>query len=258
MREFTNSGDAELVDCRIGRFLTFTGDLITEQLQEFGAHTRNELALVLAHVRSGDTIVDIGAHIGTYAIPLARRVGPTGRVLAIEADPRTYQFLTWNVGLNGLTTTIQTQRRILWSGSEGRFARVDVSGNTGAGFFEPANGVDAQEPATDALACLCAAGFSSPDLIKIDVEGMELGVLRSLRPILACDRPVVYIEISAPQLARWGTSVEQIGELLRPLGYRFFRNVGERNSSNDRYEMRELPEISHGGKFFDLLALANI
>ena len=61
-----------------GPFACFADDLINEQLLKFGAHTRNELAMLLAFVEAGDVVYDIGAHIGSFAVPLAAAVGESG------------------------------------------------------------------------------------------------------------------------------------------------------------------------------------
>jgi predicted methyltransferase len=47
---------------------------------------------ILKHFRpeSGDIVLDIGAHIGYYTIIASKRVGPNGKVIAIEADPGKY------------------------------------------------------------------------------------------------------------------------------------------------------------------------
>ena len=109
--------------------------------------------------------------------------------------------------------------------------------------------------AVDALSTLTEFGFTRPDLIKIDVEGMELEILRSLFPLLKRQCPVLYIEISEEQLGRFGAKIDDIDSLLSELEYSFYRNIGERNSSNDSYELQRLNRVRDGGQFFDLLAI---
>jgi hypothetical protein len=48
-----------------GSLESFAGDLITEQLHDYGAHQRSDLAFLLSLLRPGDTVVDVGAHVGT-------------------------------------------------------------------------------------------------------------------------------------------------------------------------------------------------
>ncbi len=238
-----------------GEFLSFPNDLISNQLEEFGAHTRNELSMVLDCVAPGDTIIDIGAHIGTYAVPLAKKVGNSGRVLAIEGDAEIFRVLTENVEINNTNEIITPVNAIVGDPRSGALARTHITGNTGAGYYV----IDesAENTAHDAAGLLLKHGFTEPDLIKIDVEGMELGVLASLRDLLAARKPKLYIEICGEQLARHNSTVDEIDALLRDLGYRFYRNVGQRNSCRDAYQAAELKSVADGGAFFDLLALAD-
>lgn len=75
-----------------------------------GAYEHDELTWLLSHVGPGDVVVDVGANIGGFTIPLARRVGPTGRVIAIEASNRIAQYLRHNVRANALenVTVVET------------------------------------------------------------------------------------------------------------------------------------------------------
>jgi FkbM family methyltransferase len=240
------------VQTHLGAFLTFTDDLITRQLDEFGAHTRNELAMLLRQIDVGATVVDIGAHIGTFAVPIAKKIGSTGRLLAIEGDPTTFSLLTHNIGLNGLVQNVSCVNRVLGEGDSQQLARHNTPGNTGAGYYTAAS---VGMPSYDALRCLALSGFGHPDVIKIDVEGMECAILRSLLPMLQVDRPVLYLEVVEAQLARFGEGADSVDAILRPLGYKFYRNAGERNSSNDSFIPSPLESVRGGGVFFDLLAL---
>ena len=56
--------------------------------------------------KEGDTVIDIGAHIGRYTIVSSKMVGKTGKVVAIEADMDTFQLLKRNVALNNLTNVL--------------------------------------------------------------------------------------------------------------------------------------------------------
>ena len=90
--------------------------------------------------------------------------------------------------------------------------------------------------------------------MKIDIEGMELVALRSAPGLLA-QRPLLYLEISSEHLARHGARPAELEALLRGHGYRFFRNVGERNSGHDGFTLHALDSLAEGGPFFDLLAI---
>lgn len=236
-----------------GVFYAQPGDLITAQLAEFGARTRNELAMVLNHIEEGETCVDIGAHIGTFAVPIGHKLGDRGKLLAIEGSPAAHTLLRRNVGANGLANRIQTRCTIASDGININFRRMEIDKNSGAGWYLPDS--DGPDQASDTKRLLCVHGFANVDFIKIDVEGMEVIILRSLSSILSSKRPKLYIEVVAQQLARFSTSPSDIEDILRPLGYKFYHNTGKRNSTDDYYEKTELTSVECGGPFFDLLAL---
>ena len=74
-------------------------------------------------------------------------------------------------------------------------------------------------------------------VIKINVEGMELAVLRSAERTIARDRPVLYVELSITQMARYGVTLPAVAAFLAPYDYRCFRNIGDRNSTHDAFEL---------------------
>lgn len=242
--------DLEIVPAIHGRFLCFKNDLVTTQIKQYGAHTRNEIAFLLSVVRAGDSVVDCGAHIGTFAVPLAQKAGAGGRVLAIEADPVNYSLLQVNTHLNSVSDRVRPLNVAIGREGETGSATRGDGNNTGSTRFVLGDG-----PIKFAsLARIMAEnGFTEPELIKIDIEGMEGIVLDDIAPILARSRPAIYFEV-APTWKAHGTEPREAGRQLSALGYRLFRNVGSRNSSNDNFDVLEFSEIADDS-LFDCLAL---
>jgi FkbM family methyltransferase len=242
------------VETPTGVYVAPEGDLITRQLVEHGAHAGGELGLLAAVLRPGDVVLDVGAHIGTFAIPLARVVGIDGVVVCFEPVPTTARLLDANVELNGLGRVITTRRRAVGA-EEASYRVVEADpDNTGARFLEPAS-----------QGMITAVGLDEwldgnrwverVDLLKIDTEGMEPDVLAGATATLAEHSPMVYAEISAEQLERAGSSVGDIETMLAPAGYRFFRNVGDRHGSPTGFKVVEI-ETLVDDELFDVLAVA--
>lgn len=59
----------------------------------------------------GTVALDVGANVGYHAVTMARRVGPTGRVVALEPDPFNFQLLPANLRLNGVSNVCALHRR---------------------------------------------------------------------------------------------------------------------------------------------------
>jgi FkbM family methyltransferase len=124
------SNDLIVVQAIFGEVLAFKGDFITAQLLEYGAHIRCELAFLSHFVDLGDVVVDVGAHIGTFALPLAQKAGKAGRVIAVEADPRNYAVLVANVERAGLSGNVRTLNAIVGDPGES-YDLVRNPANTG-------------------------------------------------------------------------------------------------------------------------------
>jgi FkbM family methyltransferase len=237
------------VESIFGPMVAFADDLITQHVIDFGAHTRVELAFFLNVVHAGDHVFDLGAHIGTYTIPLARKVGPMGRVAAVEAVDETFNVLAANVALNDLRDRVDLRRALVAPAAE--YEKRTIPGNTGATFFIPTSKPLSNEVLTiDSL----AAETFIPDALKIDLEGFDAWALTT-STVLANRRPIVYVEVSENQLARAGAAVSELSDLFRRLDYRLFRNVGDRNAAHDYFKPSELHDVGDGGGFFDLLAI---
>lgn len=227
-------------------------DLVTQQLRDYGAHTRPELAFLCKIIDSGDRVFDIGAHIGTFTIPLARRVGPAGGVVAVEAQDENFALLMDNVVANGVGEIVTPVKAVV-APRDSTYAPAYERRNSGATRFVRKRPLHTRGERALGIDDIAARSFV-PDAIKIDIEGLELQVLEDSQMVKR-HRPILYAEVSAPQLGRYNGSIQAFGALLRRLDYRLFKNGGERNAAHDRFEVVELRDLSEGGAFFDVLAV---
>lgn len=120
-----------------GEFRSFSNDLITEQLIYYSAHTRNELAMVRRFCRSGDVILDVGAHIGTYAIGMVHTDTPRPTVYAFEGNSENYDLLCWNIERNRFKDCIFPINAIVTDKLELMHEmQLPDSSNTGSYFYK--------------------------------------------------------------------------------------------------------------------------
>jgi len=179
-------------DAYIGRALDYYGE----------AH-QLEIDFLEKLVSPGDSVIDIGANIGIITIPLAKKVGKEGYVLALEAQSMLFYTLCGNVALNNLTH-VQCFNRAASdkTGSVLYYPHFDFSrvGNFGGlKLVGLLNSKDAQgnvcsNPVT-AIA-IDELGISNPKLVKIDVEGMEPVVLNGMRKTIKRAKPILYVEFT--------------------------------------------------------------
>ena len=129
--------------------------------------------------RPGDTVIDVGANIGVLSLLASRLVGPSGRVLAIEAHPSTYLALLNNLKRNPATNVSPVNIAVGPELGTVRFSdRLDDDWNK----VECDSGT--LEVEVKPMDDVCA-GYGHIDVLKIDVEGFELPVLKGATDVLA-------------------------------------------------------------------------
>ena len=154
---------------------------------------------VLGFLQPGSVVIDVGANLGEWTVPLARRVGPAGRVIAIEPAPRSAAALESTLAANALRQAEIVRCAIADHDGTAEFAVPIVTSartDTGTARIGPARtGYDAVLVPLRSLDSLAAErDLGRLDLIKIDAEGHERRVLDGAASILARHRPVLVIE----------------------------------------------------------------
>jgi len=180
-----------------------------------GFRSKEPLTLrMLELVKPGDVVLDVGASMGIYAIPAGVKVQETGYVIAVEPDGDKVKKLARNVEINGLSDRI---------GIENLFAGdASTSGTAGKKLDD----------------LLQLRSYPSPTIIKIDVDGPELSVLKGLRMTLQTNQHLRLIQVEFTDL-----NAELI-DYLWNFGWRLV--AFETHASRDRDLFRGEPVIGNG------------
>ena len=183
-------------------------------------YEQKELDAFLKLATDCKTFFDIGANVGLYSIAYAKRF--TGRVIAFEAVAVTRNELQRNIELNGPS-------RI----SVKPFGLSNQSGDVKFYFDPTIAGAAAGAPlgdefgVTECLDCsvrrLDDLELPDPDIIKIDVEGMELKVFQGGAKTSARALPIIQCEMLRKWAKRFGYHPNEIIAFLAQLGYQCFR-----------------------------------
>ena len=170
-----------------------------------------EMKLLRSWLRPGDAAVDVGTNLGLYALAVGDRVGPQGRVLAVDADAFIIEKLRATVRLLGASQIEPVQAAVAdQAGSLTFYVRTDRS-ITGEQSLHPGEG------AREACTAVTTAALTlenlirmldrdaSLALIKVDIEGAEAMAFRKVPPhLLTGDGPFWLVEIHPGALARFG------------------------------------------------------
>jgi FkbM family methyltransferase len=219
-----------------------TGSLYTGSTSDHHAHVLaahgyaewRQWAIALAVCREGDTIVEVGANVGTETVAYSDIVGAAGRVIAFEPLESNRQALLQAAELfrhDNVTVypyALGDRRETL------PFARPPEGGSSGIGHVlgpdelrsgtvtymdEPIETV--VEPVE--MRALDSMLDGDPRLIAMDAEGSELAILRGARDIIVRTRPVLVLEASFWHQQRAGSDLRALHAALVDLGYRTFK-----------------------------------
>jgi FkbM family methyltransferase len=189
-----------------GRQLTVSGsekDDYYRQLADGGDLTDPVLVAARAHLSDDATCLDVGANIGLYSLALSA-VAPEGRIYAFEPSPSAFSHLQENVRANGIgqveTTQVAVSDRVgsVTFHDFSFFSAGSFSSDEGSLLSTDSYGSSAFQAATTTLDTFVAErGIGRVDVIKIDVEGAELGVLEGAAEVLAKHQPVVLLEFNS-------------------------------------------------------------
>jgi FkbM family methyltransferase len=193
-----------------------------------------ELFLLSRVVQPGMVCIDVGAAGGAHLLVMARRVGPTGRVIGIEPRPRSLRAVSVLTRLAGVDDRTRLLPLAL-AERRGRLplripfvpTRAHLPGTTAdaAGTVAFANLphkriVVPTRPLDDVVA---DEGLERVDVVKIDVEGAELSALAGAGHTLRTYRPLVLVEADDLHQARHDATAQDVVDAVVAHGYEVFR-----------------------------------
>jgi FkbM family methyltransferase len=213
----------EVIPSRYGPMLLNRNDIyVSGGIRETGVWSGDELDLLGQLIKPGQTVLDVGANMGSHTLAFCHFVGPTGQVHAFEPQRIMFQAMVATVALNSWTNAHGHMKAV--GAKKGRLKLPSVS------YEEPSNFgmmtlaadrsrassltyLDDEAGEAVEVITLDSLDLAACHLIKIDVEGMELDVLRGASKTIKKHRPLIYMECLPDDRSRAAL------RLLKSLGY---------------------------------------
>ncbi len=254
------------VEALNGTFTCYENDWVIKEIQACGAFSRPELGMITRFLKPGDTVLDVGAHIGTFSVPIKKAVGANGKLYAFEANPETFSLLQKNLADNGVEAEafnkgVSAKKGTLYlKGRNLKNRHTTNDGdqplNSGADYLTEALPEDSQNLIEVELVRIDDVVPGPVHFIKVDVEGMEMSVLQSAEKTIDRSRPIIYSEYFDYYLKRAGENPRHYEDFFKKRNYHFFINAGSRKASNDAFTLVRIPGPKYIRGQVDFLLIA--
>lgn len=215
---------------RHGRMIVFANDTrpLTSSLLRYGEWAEREINFMSSLIGQGATVLDVGAHIGTYTLAFSRLVGPNGRVVAFERQPTVFRVLQKNVSFNRLPNVILHGVAVGFSGGEPALDAADPKTTSEAS-------VQASGSANNPVVNIDEFDLKRCDLLKVNVDGMERLVIEGARGTIQRHQPWIYADCNSAEAGL------ETRRMLQALGYGVRLHLAESfNAENVRGEIENV------------------
>jgi FkbM family methyltransferase len=167
-------------------------------LIRYGEYCELEWQVLSQLIQPGATVVEVGANIGSHTVSIAKKVGPEGRVIAVEPQRIVHQYLSANISLNMLGNVECHWAACGVEPGELTVPPMDYFTEELKNFggLSLADGGEGEPVRVLPLDTIMRG--RPAQLIKIDVEGMEVDVLRGASETILGSRPIIYAENDRP------------------------------------------------------------
>jgi FkbM family methyltransferase len=196
-------------------------------LQNWGGGHNKGFRVCIEACQGKHCVFDVGAHVGFVAMPAASVLDPSGRLYAFEPAAANAQSLQRHLALNGLTQVevieslvgAEDLPHVDFYESVGPHGQNSIVLKNEHALKSEWGGYRRVQRPQISLDAFCMRESLAPEVIKIDVEGAEVGVLRGARSILRRYRPLIVLSVHPRQIEMAGDSLDGLRAVLDELGY---------------------------------------
>lgn len=218
-----------LQDWKYGRIMRYTNDMyIGNSVGLYGEYAHDEMELYKQLLKLGDTVIEVGANIGTLTVPIAQYVGNEGKVYAFEPQRITFQVLCGNIALNNLYNVWTYNCGVANEHKKVKIFEGQLGINNGA--FRISDWPGNYE--IDIVA-LDEYNFKNCDLLKVDAEGMDTEVIQGAENLIKQCQPYIVME------ANYTKAGKEIVKKLQMIGYKLYEADCFLYSANNDFQVKE-------------------
>lgn len=202
-------------------------------------HEQYEVEFFKKEVKKGDTVLDLGAHIGYYTIFAAELVGAEGKVFAFEPEPNNFYLLKKNIEINNYRNVIPVQKAVSDKTGKGRlYLKEKKTQNRIYDSQEKDPFIEIETVKLDDYI------EEKIDFIKMDIEGSEMGAVRGMVALLKKNQRVkIMTEFYPALIKKSGENPLDLLKLFKKCGFLINKINDEEKKIEPINYLEEISEI---------------
>ena len=190
-------------------------------------HVDRAEEFVYDFLKPGDTVIDVGANIGCVTAAGSLAVGETGRVFSVEPHPQTFRHLQRTIAINQCANVTCLNIALGAEAGTVNFTDERRKDDNNCVALNAESGI--RVPCVTLASLVEEHSISRIAVMKIDVEGFELHVLRGAEAILH-KVDSIYIEVLEHTLQKFGSCSAEVFKLLQAHGFRCYYFKDDRSN----------------------------
>lgn len=194
---------------------------IQQQLFWYGEYEKSLGTVLKKLLQPDSTFIDIGANIGYFSL-LAAKTAPKSKIAAFEPVSYLFDALENNISLNRFKN-IQSVKAAVGEKEEDRLIYLSGGNNAGMSSFQPPENYSGNSETVKVITFdnwFAGSGLAKADIIKIDVEGNELAVLKGMKETITRLKPHILLELNPETLAYFKLTAGDVLNFILPFSYK--------------------------------------
>jgi len=200
----------------------FDPEFLFSNYSAFGNKHNRGFNHLMKNLKSKKTLLDIGAHIGLVSIPAALNMNQDSKIIAFEPSNKNYKHLKNHIKANNFTKKIKLYKNLVGEKNckKNFYYSKDESPLNSIIKVKQIEKYNSQSINQISIDYFCKKSGIVPDIIKIDVEGAELNVLKGAKETILKYKPIIYLSVHPSHLKALGYDLKQLKDLIKSLGYK--------------------------------------
>ena len=228
----------------IGEYGPFKFDAVFlfSNYSEFGNKHNRGFNHLMKNLKNKKTFFDIGAHIGLVSIPAAINMNIDSKIIAFEPSDKNYNHLKNHIKANNFSKKIKLYKKLIGEKNckKNFYSSKDESPLNSIIKIKQIEKYNKQSINQISIDYFCKKSGIVPDIIKIDVEGAELNVLKGAKETILKYKPIIYLSVHPAHIKELGYDLIQLKDLIKSLEYKIedFHGNKVRNLKFSEYIMK--------------------